>query len=177
MVRLFAKRALVVGIICFMIALGGFYLIFSWESWRSSQIPVYYDGPNLNRDPFAGGDIFLAVTLAIIIELILLPILAGSLLALALPSREATKKDVSRYAGFAGAIPLALISFIFWAMFIAGLINNMIRSGRGLWVPDQAVFYLFGMFVNVMIVLAGAFVSSVSGQFVWTIYRNITRCR
>jgi hypothetical protein len=127
MARSFTKRALVVGIICFMIALAGFYPIFSWESWRNSQIPVIYDGPYPNRDPFAGGDIFLTVMLAILVELALLPVLAGSVAALALPARNMSKKDLFRYAGLAGAIPLALISFIFWAMFIASLL----QTGRG----------------------------------------------
>lgn len=164
-------RALSVGLICFLIAMAGFYLIFSWESWRHSQITVYYYDGIPNSDPFEGGDIFMAVTLAIVVELALLPVMAGSAAALALPARNMAKKDLSRYAGLAGAIPLALISFIFWAMFIASLIQTS-KGGNGQLVLDQAWFYLLGMGVNVLIILAGAFVAAVSCQFLWTMCRK-----
>jgi hypothetical protein len=170
------KRALIIGIACFIIALAGFYLIFSWESWRHSQIPVIYDGQYLNSPPFEDGNIFVSVLVAIVFELILLTVLAGVVAALVLPASGATERDLSRYAGLAGAVPLALVSFLFWAIFLADLIHRMlINIGPG--IPEQAWFYLLCMGVNVLLILAGALVSSVAGQSVWAASQWIKKCR
>jgi hypothetical protein len=162
------SRAFIVGIIFFILALAGFYLIFSWEDWQYSHIPIVYAGETPLQDPIYTGAIFGNIITAIIIELVLLPNLAGAVTALVLP-QGISKKELSVYSGLAGLIPLALISLIFWAMIIGRLIQDS-SGGMGL---SQALTYLFGMGVTLLIVVAGEFVAGISGLCVRAVRRRI----
>ncbi|MGA9139912.1 MAG: hypothetical protein WBZ29_06785 [Methanocella sp.] len=164
------RKAIVVGIVFFIIGLLGAHLLFSWEQWRLSHPRVIYPGPYPVSSPFESSEIFTAILLSMAAGLILLPVLAGAVTTVLLPAWRAARKDAFKSAGLAGAVTLVLISITFWAL----LVPDMVRTlNAGITIDPFP--YLLGLIADLLIILFGGLLAAVTGAIVQALAGVIAR--
>lgn len=165
-------RAFIVGIVFFIISLIGLHMLFSWENWQYSHHQIIESGATPIINPTDTSDVFLIVILTIVIGYFIMLVLIGVATALVLPYRRAIKSDVSNFSFIAGIIPLTLLSLMFWILYIDSLIKTINDGGWNI-VSSQIWFYLFGICINIIIILLGAYISRISGLSTSSIIHNI----
>jgi hypothetical protein len=92
------RKAIIVGVVFFVIGLLGAHLLFSWEEWRLSHLQVIYVGPYPKSNPVEVSEIFNTVMQSIVAGLVLLPVMAGAVTTLLLPAWRASRKEAFKSA-------------------------------------------------------------------------------
>jgi hypothetical protein len=151
-------RALIIGFVCFIIAVAGLYYLSLTEEQSNRQYQEIYGSVSSNSDGIGA----IGLLLVIIVGFFALMIAAGALTTLASASYWDRRGDVFRASALAGGTPVMLLWIIFWCLIIANIILGILKHDS--FGYSDLTFLAYALGVNVIMIGLGALIAGVSGH-------------
>jgi hypothetical protein len=150
-------RALIIGFTCFILAAGVLYYLslMNEQADRQNQEMV---GAGLADNDGPGA---IGLLMLVIVGFFVLMVAAGAITALALARYHGKWQEVSIGSALAGGTPVMLLWLVFWCMVVANVIGGALDNER--FGPDDLLYAIFFLLINVISVGTGALVSGLSG--------------
>jgi hypothetical protein len=162
-------RALIIGIICFIIAVCGLYYLSLTEEQSNRQYEeisrtTYHDSGSIG----AIGIVFL-----LIIGFIALTIAAGVITALSSTVLPARPGDIFLASALAGGTPVMLLSAIFWCLCLVNIVRALFNHES--FGNNDLIFVAYALGINALLVGLGALIAGLSGYVTHVFVRVIAR--
>ncbi len=152
-------RALIIGFVCFLLAIGGCYYLSLMDDQASREYQEITDIESDNSDGIGAIGLLMLITIGFLV----LMIVAGAITALVSAQYRERWQDIFAASALAGSTPIVLFWVVFWCLTIANVISGVL---------DQETFgsgdlvFLGYVMISVLTVGVGGLIAGLSGHVI-----------
>jgi|AGTN01.2.fsa_nt_gi hypothetical protein len=153
-------RALIIGFVCFLLAIGGYYYLSLMDDQASHEYREITDTESNNSDGIGAIGLLMLVTIGFLV----LMIVAGAITALVSAQYRERWQDIFAASALAGSTPIVLFWIVFWCLTIANVISGVLDQetfGFG-----DLVFLGYFAMISVLTIGVGGLIAGLSGHVI-----------